>query len=181
MNTSQKEIYICSRCGIRHFDEFAAEYCCARFACEDCGRLLSDDSRFTTVCDYCLEDRKVSQAKKVSLAQYLEQNSGFPLFTPDGAIVHSEEEIKDWNSFHEGSCPNYFYGSKRQYLTLDGDKLVELLYSANFDEQYDPLTAAAYEDLYAFCEKWNATHKSEYFVEDPLILVSLLDLTEDVL
>lgn len=170
MNPLQKVAYVCSKCGAWYSDELAATRCCSTKTCEDCGCELPP-KHYYTVCDYCREQRKFNEAKKLSVAQYIESYPNSPLYTPAGEFVFSVDHIEDWESYHEGPRPAYFYGAKHCFITIDPDRLIDQLNNIHLDEDCDLFTNAAYKEIYDFCTKWNSEHRASYFEEDSGVAV----------
>jgi hypothetical protein len=159
---TNQTLYKCERCGQIYLQREHAEKCCPDKRCEDCSAELPHNSVFT-VCKPC------RQARKLKMAAHRDANNW-----SGGAYLEGREEyfcsIDDLVEYlmDEGVKPENIgivYGVKTLYQQLNADKIIEDLYTqVHYDnDNYDPFSKKARDEIEDFCADWNNCHAAKYY------------------
>ena len=176
--TVEVVVYACGYCGQLWRNKEDADLCHMDRTCSECGTLIEKKSYYT-LCDSCKikkEEEKMQKmynnARKITYKEYVRESPDNHLYM-DGNFYSEAEDME--YSFEKEDMPEWVFGTKKVYVKLDAESIVQQ-FEENCELEDYYMDEQAKGEIYDFCEKWNEKHSQDVYYEDMSVVVLLEDI-----
>lgn len=177
-----KEIkaYRCEKCGIAWTDEYLAEHHgCEDKLCDDCGLPMPKD-RYYSVCESCLEKRKVKKHEEWFKKVNKVRESNYIKGKEDWELLYEFEDNfgDDYDEFCEElelrgfERPSYLHAVEKEIIGFDSEDLIFGLQEHDYGYEDYEVDGRQSEFIQKFVDEYNEKYAStSYLMRNDLVVV----------